>query len=271
VALVALAVGLLSGCVHGSDCQANEFQCDGDLAENCVAEEDGNGQYYTWRETQCGAGKCKLEQYDAFCALSTDPDPHCDATTTSYCTGTALTECHAGYAASTYDCTSGASTGTPSQTGNPDQKYCVSGGGEAVAGTSVPATQTAFCATEPTPNAVCQAPALSYGGNDASGPACEGNDQLQCRSGYVISRMPCGNLFCEAGGFTFCALSNEPDPGCLPHEPSPSFCEDNGVVQCAWGFRIRKEGCATGTTCHTSPAACSFVSDGDQCTTAFCE
>jgi len=160
----------------GNDCLVPEAHCDGNIASNCTYREDVATSYQTWKTTSCGAGTCQVDDQGAFCALTSAPDPRCDAADTPFCAGALVTRCRAGYAISTDDCGSG--------THDP---FCVDASAKSVFNRhgGVP-DGVAFCAAEAEANAICQAAFQNEGDPVLT---CDGNDQLQCWYGYLLKRM----------------------------------------------------------------------------------
>ena len=175
----------------GNDCLVPQARCDGNVASNCTYREDVATSYQTWRTTSCGTGTCQVDDQGAFCALQSAPDPSCDAANTPFCAGAVLTGCRAGYATSTYDCGSGASTapnadsvGAPFDGNDP---FCVDASAESIFNRHGGADAVAFCAAAAEPNPVCQA---TYQNFDDRALTCDGNDQLECWYGYLLKRTP---------------------------------------------------------------------------------
>ncbi|HYP77644.1 MAG TPA: hypothetical protein VER12_16855 [Polyangiaceae bacterium] len=161
----------------GDDCLVPEAHCDGNIASNCTYREDVATSYQAWKTTSCGAGTCQVDGQGAFCALTSAPDPRCDAANTPFCAGALVTGCRAGYAISTDDC--GSRTNDP---------FCVDASAKSVfnrhGGVS---GGTAFCAAEAEANPICQA---AFQNERDPVLTCDGNDQLQCWYGYLLKRTP---------------------------------------------------------------------------------
>jgi hypothetical protein len=206
VALAALVAGVGCNFRHADDCQSSDSRCTGDMLAECVLMEDGNGSYWTWSATSCGAGSCETDDQGAFCALDAAPDPSCSADGKPVCIDTTVTQCRSGYRYSTLDCSSGVSAGPPSPDflGGPASQFCVTSDAsvafEGLRAPPIPAVQNpvpvSFCATEQQPNSVCR-------GVYASEPtftdwSCSGDDRIQCWDGYVVSRTSCNGQGCDA-------------------------------------------------------------------------
>jgi hypothetical protein len=141
VTLTALLSSLLSGC-GGDDCVGGQFRCDDNVAMNCEFEDGANGPSHTWSTKACGVGACKVDDHGAFCAVGDSVDANCATSTTPefICVEATLTGCRTGYATSTYDCATGASTGSSDilyAVRNPEGPLCIS------------STDGAFCAAKP--------------------------------------------------------------------------------------------------------------------------
>lgn len=256
VVLTALLVTLLGACKHADECRYDEFSCDGDVAMECVHVEASNGSYYAWQSTACGAGKCKLdtsaEAKGAFCALDAAPEPRCDEQRSTFCNGTTLTSCRAGYAVSALDCA----------VADPAGGFCITPSKAKSPWATPEQLRTAMCAVEPEPNPLCQAAWW-----DAQSQICDGNDSLSCVLGYVRSRDSCGDRFCRNDGA--CVITGDPEPKCAPDRLWSSFCEDNAMVSCSQGYRMYVQPCAAGNTCRIYPVPCR--EGRDACTSATCE
>ncbi len=212
---------------------------------NCQPFEGGNGTYYQWQSSTCGANSCKSSPGGfAFCAASPNPDPRCVGMRESICDGNTMRDCVDGYASD---------PGTVCVLCN---EYDADPSGDH----DLPG---AVCIEYAPPNSNCpSAPAGS-----TISDACDGNDLLLCEEGLVASRQPCGTGFCV--GIDQCALSKDPDPNCLPNEPAPSFCDGNSTVKCDYGYRVAESPCAAGEVCMNWSAPCSSSAD-TACTIALC-
>jgi hypothetical protein len=247
--LTALLTHLLGACVPVDECQYTDVHCDGDVAMLCNRVEKSNGSYQVWYPMQCGAGRCKLDDYERpFCALTADPEPRCDGGSSTFCDGNALTWCKAGYAATTSECGSA----------NHRVEFCVTG-------TTSSRSKQAFCAVAPDPSPLCAA--------SENGPydthACDGNDQLDCHLGYIRNRISCGERSCQNKGV--CVLSPDPDPSCVSAiDPRVSFCEDNAIVQCDGSYREFVRGCGENLTCRDRTVLCGNTFYGEACSKAEC-
>ncbi len=197
VLLWALVSTLLGGCGTADECtRFGEFKCENNSAMFCASIEDGNGGHNIWQTTSCGAGACELDVSNAFCALSSTPDPHCGDQEYS-CDGSNLVQCKAGYAVATHDCKAEVNAPTSDSPGvSSGSPYCVAPYDTAVGGTAgeggatsasgpLPGVPSAFCANEPTPNPACT---FSFSGQTIF---CSGNDLLYCSSGYLQSKTSC--------------------------------------------------------------------------------
>jgi hypothetical protein len=240
VVLAALIVSLLGACRHGDECTYDESHCDGDVVMECIEVDSGNGPYKIWRETPCGAGTCQFDPARTmpFCALGTAPEPRCQGHS-SFCDGAAVAQCRAGYVEWLHDC---ASEQAP--------RLCIMPDNDA-RGTGL---VSAMCVAEPEPNPLCNRHPY-----DPDLDVCDGNDKVDCESGYVSTRRSCGERFCRSAGA--CVLSSEPDPRC---PSNGNFCEGNTVVHCTSGYRTEVRPCDPGQPCE------AYACEGDVCAWTRC-
>ncbi len=113
--LLSLLVSSAVGCGPSDQCDSGAWRCSGDAAQHCEAVEDGNGTHTEWAIDECGAGLCRTDSADAFCALDATPDPNCtfDAThvRSAHCEGATLVWCDGGYDTERQDCSQRAASG----------------------------------------------------------------------------------------------------------------------------------------------------------------
>jgi hypothetical protein len=100
--------------VFGGGCSLDERSCtgpaycSGTVLHECVPL--GNMFHgYDWRTIDCaGTARACVDPADggdAFCALSSSPDPRCSGGTSSWCDGSILVACRAGFLDEQHDCT----------------------------------------------------------------------------------------------------------------------------------------------------------------------
>jgi hypothetical protein len=228
------------GCDVGAaaDCTRGTSRCNGDVLESC--EDSSSGSYFG--KTPCTPGVC-IESVGGgpFCALSTTADARCAGSRSRVCDAGTLISCHFEFATGVHDCTRGES---------PFGDLVLAAG---TSGVCVDAAAGAQCAAEAEPAAECPSNRDYFIG-------CSGNDQIRCRFGYVVERIPCGAAFCRGRREAVCSLAEEPDPACAPDQRASSFCAGETLVHCLWGYRVSEQPCAAGEVCgpfSVGLAACS--------------
>lgn len=222
-----VVAALSNGGCFGGECTGGTSQCNGDVLERC--EESSGGVYLT--EQSCKPGACVTAgDSGPFCALDKQPDERCASSSQTLCDGDTLISCHAGYATAAYDCTIGESPGDTVVLAAGTSGACVE---------TFPGSQ---CVAEAEPNPDCPSDRDYFSG-------CSGNDQVDCRRGYTVKRTPCGSAFCRRDLTAVCSLTEEPDPACSYTQRSSSFCAENTLVHCGWGYPVSQEVCSSAEVC----------------------
>ena len=143
---------LVSGCLGDDSCESGQFHCDGGVARNCAAET----RSYVSVDCAAEGMACAVGREDAFCALSSTPEPRCE-TSFSWCEeDEILVYCRDGYAVGR-SCS-----------------YCIE------------ANDEAFCARSDAPSAACPAESGRH-------TLCDASDALLCREGFEVDRLECGD------------------------------------------------------------------------------
>jgi hypothetical protein len=228
LARVAAIFGMLGtwGC-DTDECTGGTSQCNGDVLEKC--QDSSGGVYLTKR--LCEPGVC-IPGGDGgpFCALDREPDPRCPWPAQAVCDGATLVTCHTGYATATFDCLLGESQG--------DVVSLAPG----TSGTCVHLTGGSQCVAEAKPDPACPRENDHFSG-------CSGNDNVDCRYGYVVRRTPCGSAFCREDLTAVCSLTEAPDPACAQNSRTSSFCAGDTLVHCGWGYPVSEEVCSPSEAC----------------------
>jgi len=218
------------GCDVGAaaDCTRGTSRCNGTVLESCA--DSSSGPYLA--NTPCAPGVCIDSVGGApFCALSETTDARCAGALGGVCDAGTLISCHFDFATALHDCARGES---------PSGVVVLAAG---TSGACVEAAAGAQCVAEAEPAAECPSDQDYFVG-------CNGNDQIHCRFGYVMQRVPCDSAFCRGRREAVCSLDEEPDPACSQGQRASSFCAgEETLVQCLWGYRVSEQPCAAGEVC----------------------
>jgi hypothetical protein len=159
------------GCLDEA-CRSAEQRCDGQSAMSCQTR-SCHGCLFSapdnhWVSQGCPAA-CVEHADQAFCALSTEPDARCLASSSQiFCDAAALLSCRGQFLTSVQEC----------------DLACVA-----------PRPGVAFCAASPDPDPGCE--------SDASAPSmmCSGNAIERCSESYAecVPRFPFGDRDEDAG------------------------------------------------------------------------
>jgi len=233
--LILVVISLVMSACNTDECALGQFRCRGNVAEFCSGEERAPNK---WVSTDCGPGFCHLSSkpnVPPFCALTEGPDPRCSAPDTEFCQDNEFVRCREGYVVQTYDCMTSASFGGPLDHASAASGYCAN------------VDNAAFCSLESAPSLLCRAQ------SDSAGRTCDGDQLLLCVGGYLVSREACPPPgTCTLSGYTFCALGRAADPACPPGAET-SFCRDNVVQGCTFGWVTWQMRCPDGYSCSDAP------------------
>jgi hypothetical protein len=107
VLAVILLAGAQTACAS-DECDARVFVCQGNHIADCISGDFG-GRYYGEQVAECSdTTHCVESHFDAFCAISTAPDPRCKGTedqkAATLCADAVAVTCRYGYAVAEEHC-----------------------------------------------------------------------------------------------------------------------------------------------------------------------